>query len=200
MVSALTSASTPEVPTSPLTPPVPPRVLSSTETAPVPPAEPPALSSVVAPLDVPVPEVDVPLLSVEVPVSVGGGGVPVSPVAAPVSPVDVPAPASEPAPAVPAPGSAVAVASGTDIDGFTDDEADDVLSSMSASAAALPVPAALADVSSPLLLASAVPSANELVSVVLSVVLTEPSEPASMWAEAEAEPSPADAAERSTVA
>ena len=71
---------------------------------------------------------------------------------------------------------------------------------MPASEAASPAPLALADVPSPLLLAVTFPSENELVEAVLPVVSTEPSESESMCPDADAEPSPTDAADRSRLA
>src|SRR5215470_14396928 len=88
----------------------------------------------------------------------------------------------------------------TVIEGFTDAEELAVLASIPASEAALPVPLALAPVPAPSLLASAEPSANALVVAVRAVVSTEPSESASMCALAEAEPSPTELAETSTLA
>lgn len=88
----------------------------------------------------------------------------------------------------------------TDIVVFTADDEFAVLASIPASEAALPVPPALADVPGPSLSAVASPSANELVEAVLSVVSTDPSELASIWEEADAEPVPADAADTSTLA
>ena len=75
-----------------------------------------------------------------------------------------------------------------------------VLASIPASEAASPAPLALADVPSPLLLAVTFPSENELVEAVLPVVSTEPSESESMCPDADAEPSPTDAADTSRVA
>ena len=121
------------------------------------------------------------------------------PAEAPVPLVESPVPVSElPLVSPPVVGAVAAVE--TDTDGFTEEVADDVLLSMVASPSPLPVPLALADVPGPSLFAVASPSANELVAVLLSVVSTEPSEPASICAEAEAEPSPAEVADRSTCA
>jgi hypothetical protein len=120
--------------------------------------------------------------------------VPVSELPVPVSEVPVPEP---PLPLVSPPVVGAAAGVETDTDGFTDELADDVLLSMVAAPAPLPVPLALADVPGPSLFAVASPSANESVAVLLSVVFTEPSEPASMCAEAEAEPSPTELADRS---
>ena len=88
----------------------------------------------------------------------------------------------------------------TTIEGFTDADELAVSASIPASEAALPVPLALAPVPAPALLASAEPSANALVSAVRAVVSTEPFESASMCEVAEAEPSPAELAETSTLA
>jgi hypothetical protein len=88
----------------------------------------------------------------------------------------------------------------TDTDGFTDEDADEVLASMVAEPVPLPVPLALAEVPGPSLLAVASPSANESLAALLPVVSTEPSEPASICADDEAEPSPTEVADRSTCA
>src|SRR5262249_48282029 len=134
-------------------------------------------SSVVAPVpEVPVPDVPVP----EVPVPEG-----------PVPSVPVP---EVPVPEVPA---VPVVAAGTEMLGLTDADAPEVLASIPASEEAVPVPLALADVVSPLLSAVASPSAKASVAAVRPVVSTDPSEVESMWADAEAEPSPDDAAETS---
>ena len=196
MMPASTSTSIPEVPTLPLALPLPPMVLSSRLTAPDPLPAPPTLSSVVWLLLVPVPELSSPLSEdpvLEVPVS------PPGPVPAPISaavPVGVPAAGSA---AVPV---AVVVAAGVEtvIAGFTDAEAADVLLSIWALEAVLPVPLALADVPGPLLLAVASPLAKAFVLEVLPVVSTEPSELASICAEADAEPSPAEVADKSICA
>jgi hypothetical protein len=88
----------------------------------------------------------------------------------------------------------------TEIDGFTDADEFAVLLSMPASEAAAPVPLALAPVPAPSLLAAAEPLANALVAALRSVVSTEPSDDASICAVAEAEPSPTELAETSTLA
>ena len=75
-----------------------------------------------------------------------------------------------------------------------------MLASIPASEAALPVPVELADAPSPLASAVPLPSANEFVEAVRSVTSVEPSVSASMCARADAEPSPEDAAETSTLA
>src|SRR5882724_113559 len=213
MVPASTSTSMPEVPTLALAPPLPPMVLSSRLTAPDPLPPTPTLSSVVWLLLVPVPELLSPLSEdpvLEVPVP------PLAPVPVPAAgstvallvPGPVPVSAAVPVPVgVPAAGSAVAplvpvVAAGVEtvIAGLTDAEAADALLSIAALAAVLPVPLALADVPGPLLLAVASPLAKASVLEVLPVVSTEPSELASICAEADAEPSPAEVADRSICA
>jgi hypothetical protein len=88
----------------------------------------------------------------------------------------------------------------TVIEGLTDADELAVLASIPASEAALPVPLALAPVPDPELLASPEPSANALVVAVRAVVSTEPSESASMCDVADAEPSPTELAETSTLA
>src|SRR5215471_14848573 len=201
MVPASTSTSTPEVPTLAPALPLPPMVLSSRLTAPDPLPEPPTLLSVVWLLLVLVPEVLSPLLS-DVPVfDVPVVAAPLAgAVVAPVPEVEVPAPVSDALGALaPLPVSAAAGVE-TDTDGLTDEVADDVLLSIAASPSPLPVPLAPAEVPGPSLFAVASPLANESVVALLSVVSTEPSEPASICAELEAEPSPVDEADRSTCA
>src|SRR5262249_21229721 len=73
----------------------------------------------------------------------------------------------------------------------------DALLAAVAGRSARPGRVARAAVPGPWLLAVASPSANELVAVLRSVVSTEPSEPASICAEADAEPSLAELADRS---
>src|SRR5262245_4215246 len=95
----------------------------------------------------------------------------------------------------------VGYGAGTVIEGLTDAEELAVASvSSPASAAAFPAPLALADVPSPSLLASALPLANELLSAVPAAASVDPSEPASICAKADAEPSPAEVADTSTLA
>jgi hypothetical protein len=117
----------------------------------------------------------------------------------------VPVPSPDPPPVLVVPPvvpAVVAVTAGveTDTDGFTDADELAVLPSIPASEAAAPLPLALADVPGPLLLAVASPSANALVEATPVAGSTEPSELASMCAKADAEPSPTDVADTSTLA
>src|SRR5882724_6261328 len=118
------------------------------------------------------------------------------PVPMPLEPVALSAPVSPAVAVVPV----VAAGVETPIAGFTSAEAADVLLSMPASAAAAPVPLALADVPGPSLSAVASPLAKASALEVRAVVSTEPSELASIWAAADAEPSPTEVADRSMLA
>jgi hypothetical protein len=117
-------------------------------------------------------------------------------------PVPPPDPLSALVPPLAPPPASVDAAAGveTPTDGFTDADEFAVLASIPASEAAAPVPLALAPVPAPTLLASAEPSAKALDSAVRAVVSTDPSESASICALAEAEPSPTELAETSTLA
>src|SRR5262249_14179443 len=88
----------------------------------------------------------------------------------------------------------------TDTAGFTLADELAVLASTPASEAALPVPVELADVPEPSLLASPLPSANELESAAPVVASVDASELASICASADAAPSPTEVAPTSTLA
>jgi hypothetical protein len=82
---------------------------------------------------------------------------------------------------------------------LTDAEELTVLSSIPASAAASPAPSALAEVPAPSLFAAALPSASESAVAVPLAASVDELESASMCALADAEPSPDEAADTSTV-
>jgi hypothetical protein len=180
-----------ELPAPPLLVPVSPLDVSPLVALPAPEFEVPVspLEAVPAPVsEVPVPPVALVPLPLVAPVSVPLVPVPLVSVPVPVPPVPVSVPA------VPV------VVLGVEMDGFTSASAAALLLSMLAELLPLPVPLALADVPSPSLLAVASPSANASLPAVRPLVSTDPSEPASIAADDEAEPSPVELADKSICA